>query len=39
MAEQAIVDKEALLEELLASINQHKFTPDVAHVEYMVTRF
>jgi len=33
MAEQAIVDKEALLAELLASINQHKFAPDVAHVE------
>lgn len=27
------VDKEALLAELLASINQHKFAPDVAHVE------
>jgi len=26
-------DKEALLAELLASINQHKFAPDVAHIE------
>jgi len=26
-------DKEALLAELLASINQHSFAPDVAHVE------
>lgn len=33
MAEQQTLDKEALLAELLASINQHKFAPDVAHVE------
>jgi len=26
-------DKEKLLAELLASINQHKFSPDVAHIE------
>ncbi|HBE46136.1 MAG: SufD family Fe-S cluster assembly protein [Spirochaetia bacterium] len=33
MSEQATADKEKLLAELLASINQHSFAPDVAHVE------
>ena len=33
MAEQSIIDKDALIAELLASINQHKFAPDVAHIE------
>jgi len=33
MAEQSIIDKDILIAELLASINQHKFAPDVAHIE------
>ncbi len=33
MSEQATANKEKLLAELLASINQHSFAPDVAHVE------
>jgi len=33
MAEQSIIDKDILITELLASINQHKFAPDVAHIE------
>jgi len=30
---QSIIDKDILIAELLASINQHKFAPDVAHIE------
>ncbi|OQB97240.1 MAG: cysteine desulfurase activator complex subunit SufB [Spirochaetes bacterium ADurb.Bin110] len=33
MAEQSFIDKDLLIAELLASINQHKFAPDVAHIE------
>ncbi len=33
MSELTLTEKEKLLAELLASINQHRFAPDVAHVE------
>ncbi|MCE1205963.1 MAG: SufD family Fe-S cluster assembly protein [Spirochaetia bacterium] len=33
MSEMTSVDKEALISELLASINEHKYGPDIAHIE------